>query len=576
VRRPNGRIDVRLLLIGSFFLLAWIGIAYRLYNVQGAQAAEFAQRGFDQRVRHEEIEPARGTIFDRDGVELAMTITGATVIANPSVIDQPVRTAELLAPVLDLNYVDLVKKFEGDGRFVYVARRFEPEMADSLAAVIEEHDLAGFTLVDEPVRIYPAGSLAAHTIGLTRTDDGKGIEGLELLYDDDLVGEPGALLVERDPSGRVIPQGQYTVEPAEPGSDIVLTLDREIQFIVEGALEEAVYRTGARGGAVVVLHAKTGEILALASAPTFNPAERGKLEPEIMRNRAITDTYEPGSTLKVIAIAGALEEGIVHPATPIETPRTIEVGEESYEDSSSNPPVMSVADVVTHSSNIGTIKIQQRLGDERHYSYLDAFGLGRPASIDFPGEASGLLPHVSEWCLPCGESAAIGYGISVTPLQMAAAYATIANDGEWVEPYLVAEIINGDGSREETEPRRRRALSVATAVTMRRLLQRVVDEGTGTRAQVAGFSVGGKTGTSNKFDVDLGRYSTIDTFASFVGIAPIDDPQIVVAIMLDSPHGELEDGADLKFGGASAAPVFATIVEPVLHQLGVAPDRVPG
>jgi cell division protein FtsI (penicillin-binding protein 3) len=320
---------------------------------------------------------------------------------------------------------------------------------------------------------------------------------------------------------------------------------------------------------VVVLQPETGEILAMASYPTFDPSQREGLQPGAMRNRAVTDTFEPGSTLKMIAVAGALEEGIVDTSTPIETPRTIEVGEETYSDPGSNPPVMSVGDVVTHSSNIGTINIQQRLGDERHYGYLDAFGLGRPAAIDFPGEASGFLPHVSQWCVPCGESAAIGYGISVTPLQMAAAYAVIANDGEWVEPYIVADIIQGDGTRETTEPRRRRVVSRATAVTMRRLLQRVVDEGTGKRAQVEGFAVGGKTGTSDKFDVEEGRYSTTETFASFIGMAPIDDPQIVVAVVLDSPQGELDDGANLKFGGASAAPVFAAIVQPVLNQLGV-------
>jgi len=570
-RQPWRGADLRVLAVGVLFVTAWAGIGYRLFTVQGAHAAEFAQRGFDQRIRHEEIEPPRGTIYDREGVELAVTVQGAAVVADPSVIDDPVGTAELLAPIIGGNYVDFVQKLGGEGRFSYVARRIERDVADRVAAAIEEHELVGVTIVDEPIRLYPAGSLAANIIGLTRTDDGAGVEGLEMLFDGALTGDPGALIVERDPAGRVIPQGEYLVEPATPGDDMVLTLDRDVQFISERALEDAVYRTGATWGAVVVLRPETGEILAMASSPSFDPSDRGSLDPEMMRNRAIAEVYEPGSTLKVLAVAGAIEEGIVDPTTPIDTPRSIQVGDATYEEGGF-PPWMSVADVVTHSSNVGAITIQRRLGNEEHYAYLDAFGLGRPASIDFLGEASGNLPHVDTWCVPCGSSAAIGYGVSVTPLQIAAAYAAIANDGEWVEPYIVAEIVDAAGNRELTEPRRHRVISAQTAISLRRMLASVVERGTGTRAAVDGFRVGGKTGTADRFDVNAARYSDTDTIASFIGMAPIGDPEFVVAIVLDSPHGTIADGADLKFGGASAAPVFAEIASALLHQLGVAPD----
>ncbi|RPI20856.1 MAG: penicillin-binding protein 2, partial [Actinobacteria bacterium] len=207
------------------------------------------------------------------------------------------------------------------------------------------------------------------------------------------------------------------------------------------------------------------------------------------------------------------------------------------------------------------------------YTYLDAFGLGRPASIDFPGEASGDLPHVDDWCQTCGTSAAIGYGVSVTALQLATAYAAIANDGEWVEPYVVAEIVAADGQREVTEPRQHRAISAQTALAMRRMLARVIDVGTGTRAAVSGYSAAGKTGTTERFDVDLKAYSETDTIANFVGMAPIDEPQIVVAVVLDTPHGELDDGTEMRLAAGSAAPAFADIAGPVLHLLGVAPDR---
>lgn len=574
MRRARWRTaDVRVLLIGVIFLASWFGIGYRLWAVQGANAAEYAQRGFDQRVRHEEIEPPRGTIYDRDGVELAITVTGATVIADPELVEDPAHTAELLAPVLGADYVDVAQKLGGDGRFVYLARRIEHAIADEVHRVVEENDLSGVTLIDEYSRVYPAGSLAAHVLGLTRIDDGAGIEGIELIYDDELAGEPGTQILERDPSGRVIPQAEMLIEPAAAGSDIVLTLDRDIQYIVERALADALIRTGAIGATAVVLRVGTGEILAMASAPSFDPMERSSIPAANVRNRAVSEVFEPGSTLKSIVVAGAIEEGIVAPDIAISTPELLEIGEHSYEDPGDHPDKMSVADVLAYSSNTGAINIQRLLGDELHYQYLDAFGLGRPASIDFPGEASGDLPHVEAWCETCGPSAAIGYGVSVTTLQLAAAYATIANDGEWVEPYVVAEILETDGTSQVTEPRRHRAISAETALTMRRMLMRVVDIGTGTRAAVDGYSAAGKTGTTERFDVDLKAYSETDTIANFIGMAPVEDPQVVIAIVLDTPRGMLEDGTEMRFAAASAAPVFSEIAEPVLHLLGVAPDR---
>jgi cell division protein FtsI (penicillin-binding protein 3) len=300
--------------------------------------------------------------------------------------------------------------------------------------------------------------------------------------------------------------------------------------------------------------------------------DRSTLDPSAIRNRAVSDVYEPGSTLKVVAVAAALEEGVVRPETPFTTPPEIDVVGETYSDHGSHPSVMTVTEIVAQSSNVGTIKIQDQLGDETHYRYLDAFGLGRPASIDFRGEATGRLDHVSEWCGPaCGASAAIGYGIGATTLQMAAVYATIANDGEWVEPHVVNEIAAPNGDSITTEPRRRQVISAETAQIMRSMLRGVVEVGTGFRADIDQFPVGGKTGTSDKFDVETGEYSEIETIAWFIGIAPIDDPSIVAAVVLDTPTGTLSDDTELKFGGASAAPVFAEIVEAALHQLGVSP-----
>ena len=572
--RPQWRLqDARVVVLAVVMILAWAGIGYRLFQVQGADAAALSQRGFDQRVRHEEILPKRGTIYDRDGIELAVTIYGSSLVADPALIDDPAAAAAVIGPLIGANIADVAVKLEGEGRYVPLVRQLEHAEEEVLATAIEGAGLDGFTFVEEPVRIYPSGTLAAPVVGLTRLDGGAGIEGIEAIMDGALAGRPGTRIVERDAAGRAIPQGELLIEPAVPGSDVILTLDREIQHTAEQALGTAI-ENGALGGSVIVMVPSTGRILAMVSLPSFDPNDRGTLDPATLRNRAVADVYEPGSTLKVVAVAGALELGIVGPATVIETPHEITIGDEVFEDHSDLPAAMTVADVVAKSSNVGTIEIQRRLGNERHYAFLDAFGLGRPASIDFNPEAAGRLDHYSAWCYStCGASAAIGYGIGATPIQMAGVYAIIANDGQWVEPHVVAELIGPDGGRVVSEPRRRQVVSAETAGLMRQMLRGVVEGGTGRRARINGFSVGGKTGTSVKFDVEEGAYSEDETIAWFVGIAPIDDPAIVIVVVLDAPTGLLDDGTELQFGGASAAPVFAEIAESALHQLGVAPDK---
>lgn len=582
--------DFRLLLVGLVFLLAWGGIGYRLFDLQGNQAFANAEIGFDQRIRARSIDPPRGTIYDREGIELAMTIDGYDIVVDPMLLGDPRQAASVLAPFSPKEYEDLVIELvEGQAaerRYAEIVMRVDGATKAEIEAAVEaantaekerdgdEAQLITVFYRSRPLRVYPAGAVAAQVVGLTRFDDNSGIEGLERTFNSELEGRPGKIIVEVDPGGRAIPQGEVRIEDSVPGSDVVTTIDREIQFAAEQALRKAVQETSAIAGSIVVLLSDSGEVVAMASWPGFDLNDRSATSPEVLRNRAVAEVYEPGSTLKMITIAAALEEGIVTSETPIDTPGTVTVGEFEYEDHGRNPEWMPVQDVLSHSSNVGTIEIQRRLGNEKHYEYLTAFGLGQPSGIDVAGERHGTLDPTAIWTQTSGSSIAIGYAVGATALQMAAVYATIANDGVWIEPFLVREIIKPSGDRISTTPRTRRVISPETAAEMRRLLHRVVEteSGTGKRARMADYTSGGKTGTSQKFDVEAGAYAD-DTIASFIGMAPFDDPRVVVVVVLDSPNGTHPDGADLSLGGVSAAPVFAEVAQNALHQLGIAPDR---
>jgi len=576
-KRQRRNRDLRLLSIGLVLLVAWIGLGYRLFQVQAVHAAEYAGDGVDQRVRHEALPSARGTIFDRDGVELAVTVSATTIVANPSQVEDPVLTARLIAPLVGVSEATLEARLARDGQFAYVARRLDRQSADSVRQLVDELGLSGLSFIEEPHRVYPGGVLASQVLGFVRGDDQVGLEGVELFFDEELTGIPGTQVVERDRFGTPIPQGQLLIEPAVPGSDLVLTIDRQIQFATELALAEAIRTTNATAGTVVVLDVDSGEILAMANAPTFDPNDFANATPASFRNRAVADVYEPGSTLKVVTVAAALEEKIVAPVTQFELPPELLIHDKTYTDvEREDTRTMSVAEIVAKSSNIGTIQIQSLLGNELHHEYLDRFGMGEQLDLGLPAVAPGLLHPLSDWCdTTCGPSTSIGYRVDVTPVQMAAVFAAIANDGVWVEPRLVKQVIDGTGTIAEPEHVERPVISQATARVMRELLKGVVAGGTGYRAAVEGYAVGGKTGTTEKLIPGVG-YSPTDRIASFIGIAPIDMPEVVIAVVLDSPHGEvaLPNGGTtrLEFGGVSAAPLFAELAAVTLHQLGVQPD----
>lgn len=566
-RRPE---HVRLFFVGGLFLVAWLAIGLRLFFLQGVQAAELEDQALDQRLRRVSIDPARGTIYDRDGRELAMTIEATTVYANPEEVASPLDTAARLASVLGTSTEEIADQLQKDTTFVYLARKLRTAEADR----IRELDLPGVYFLEEPKRVYPSGSLAAQVIGFVGTDN-EGLEGVEARFDDVLAGEPGQLIFERSGRGRIIPQGEYEVKEAVAGRDIRLTLDGELQFFSEQVAARTVEETGAKSVQIVVLDVSSFEVLAMATAPTFDPNNHGS-EPELFRNRVVTDTFEPGSTQKLITIAAAIEEGVVTPDRVFEVPDRIEVFDREYFDFREHETQeWTVSEIVSGSSNVGTILIWQELGNARFYRYLQGFGLGTTTGIEFPGEASGLLRPAEEWCDSCGASTAIGYRVSVTPLQMTGVFATVGNDGVWMEPRLVESVID-ETDDEDRRPgqQRQRVLSVETSQVMRDMLAGVVESGTGTLAAVEGYSVAGKTGTTRKFEPDLacpgsataGCYGE-DVVASFIGIGPTEDTRLAVGVFIDSPTADKR-----RTGGTAAAPVFSEVMRFALHQLGVPPS----
>ena len=574
VRRST---DVRLLTIALLFVGAWATIIYQLYQVQVVDAAEYTAAADRQRVRVEETSAARGTIYDREGRELAVSIEARSIYANPRQVKDPGSTALALSEVFGLDVERLREKLQSDSTFVFIARQVEADEADEVEAL----RLAGIHFLTEPKRVYPSGSLAAHAVGFVNIDS-KGIEGLEAQYDGVLTGAPGRILAERAPGGQVIPHGRIEVQPAVPGADLIVSIDREIQFMAHRACVDAILTTQAQRCTVVVLEPDTFEIMAMVVVPSFDPSHRSDLDVSSGRliNTAVRSLYEPGSTQKAVTVSAALEEGVVEWDTQYLVSDKIEVvdgacndAEEEvfgcFTDFSPHPPeVLTVRDCVRFSSNVCTIKIGQELGKDHLGVYLDAFGYGSSTGIDFPGEARGTV-NLPEGCPTCPASAAIGYSLSVSPLQMAVVYATIANGGVRKEPRLVTGIVNGSGVSQQSPGSSERVLSEDTARLVRLMLKSVVDSGTGTRAAVPGYTVGGKTGTTRKFDHEVGAY-TDQYVASFVGMAPVEDPRLVIAVVVDTPR----PGSSVveRTGGVVAAPLFSQVMEGSLHQMGVRPD----
>jgi cell division protein FtsI (penicillin-binding protein 3) len=578
--RPASEVGVRrirwLLVIYGLVLLLVVG---QLVMIQVVRADEYADRGVRQRAMTVELPSTRGRIYDREGDVLATSVQAATIYADPRVFrgeatpdgiveDAPdaASVAAQLAPLLGLRASTIESRLRREGNFAYLARQLDHEVGVAVA----ELGLPGIGVLAEPKRVYPAGQLAGQVVGFTDID-GEGLQGLERHFEPVLRGKPGMLALERAPGGLDIASGMRELVPPTVGSDLVLTIDREIQYATERAVAAAIEEFNAAGASVTVLEVGTGEVLAMASAPLFDPNERMSGDEDRWRNRPATDVFEPGSVQKTLTVAAAIEEGLVDKDSPIPVPFALQVGGKTFTDAFGHADeVWPLYKVIERSSNTGTIHIAQQLGPETLEQYLRAFGYGRSTGSGFPGESPGMLaPHESWWdtSLP---TISIGQGVAVTQLQLANAFATIANDGVAVPPRVVRGTVDEDGrlvpsnAGEESQ-----VLSPETAAEVREILEYPIngEQGTGTRAQIPGYRVAGKTGTARKANPDGPGYSNA-FFGTFVGFAPADDPRLVVAVMLDEPQP--------IYGGLVAAPVFQEVMSAALTALQIPPDTASG
>jgi cell division protein FtsI (penicillin-binding protein 3) len=534
--------------------LAFAGLLARLTVVQGFSARRYAVFGESQRMHTIVLPAERGAILDRNLAELAVSTRRSTVWADPTVVEDPAGAARALAPVLKLEELALREKLESDTSFVYLARKVEDRVAEAVAKL----DLAGIQLLDEPKRIVPSGDLAAPVLGHVGVDD-EGISGLEKQYEKVLTGRAGELLVERDPGGNDIAAGLRELTPSARGSNLVLTLDRAMQYETERVLGEAIVSARAKGGIALVMDPSTGEILAMANLVVEKPGTPAVPPAD---NMAVTRVFEPGSTNKVVTIAAALEEDVVGPGTRMNVDDELQVADVLFHDSEPHPLMWwSTADILAHSSNVGTIQIAQRLGKAKIDRYLRAFGLDDRTDLAFPGEAGGLLPDVDEWSGTSMGSIPIGQGVAVTALQMLSAYNTVANGGTYVAPSLVKGTVDAAGKvHPADEPATRRVVSEGTATEVTGMLTAAVKEGTGTAARIEGYTVAGKTGTARKPNETKAGYS--DTYvASFVGFLPAETPRFSAIVMLDEPTP--------YYGGVVAAPVFAALGSFGIRHFGI-------
>ncbi len=539
----------RTLLAG--LLLCFGVLTARAVYLQGLNNSFYQTKGESRFARSLDITATRGVIVDRNNDLLAISTPVESVSASPADVAITAEQTRKLAKLLQMQERDVKRKLEDTQRaFVWLKRQLPPEQA----AKVVELDIPGVSLRREFRRVYPAGEELAHVLGFTNVDD-EGQEALELALDEKLRGKPGFRRVIKDRKGNIV-EDIESIRAPQNGERIVLTIDAKIQHLAFRELKKAMATHRAKAGGIVVLDVATGEVLAMANFPTYNPNDRAKVDPARMRNRTVTDLFEPGSTLKPFTVATALEAGMVTPATMVDTAAgQLTIGTATIHDAHPAGP-LSVAQVIQKSSNVGSAKLALRLPSETLWKVFNSVGFGLPPQSGFPGEVAGRLRAHQSWRPIEQATMSYGHGISVSLLQLARAYTIFASDGELKSPALI---------KQDSAPQARRVISAQTAQSVRKMLEMAVQPGgTAPLAQVAGYRVAGKTGTAHKLE---GRgYAANRYISSFVGFAPVSNPRLVVAVMIDEP------GAGQYYGGLVAAPVFSEVVGGALRLMGVAPD----
>jgi cell division protein FtsI (penicillin-binding protein 3) len=548
-RLANRRIRLLLAVFAAVFAATFLRAAW----LQAVRAQSLSKLAATQHRQKVDIPAPRGTIYDRSGVQLAIGEQATTVYADPLQVKDPQRVARTVAQALGLDEEDVYAKITDRSRgFVYLQRKADPAKAARLA----RQKLAGLGFYPEERRFYPQRSVGSQVIGYAGVDN-RGLAGLELAVDKQLAGSGGSETIVRDPFGRALEVVNDVSE--REGSDLWLTLDHTIQANAEAVLRDTVRRWRAKSASAVVLDPRTGDVLSMAVAPTYDANQFPGVWRVLQRNRAVTDTYEPGSTFKLVTVGAALSDGLVTPWTRFRLPYQIQVADRKIHDAETRgTETMTVARILSQSSNVGAITLAQKLGRERLQEWISRFGFGHRTGIDFPGESRGILP--SYWSGSTIGNVPIGQGIAVTPVQMAAAYAAIANGGLWVRPHLIDHV----GTRPPKRQPRRQVVSPLVASQLVSMLKNVVLEGTGTAAAIPGYYVAGKTGTAAKPD-EHGGYSDSRYVASFVGFVPATEPGLVVLVTVDEPRGAI-------WGGVVAAPAFQQIAKFCLQYLEVPPD----
>jgi cell division protein FtsI (penicillin-binding protein 3) len=542
------------LLVGVAVVLLGL-LAVRAVWLGTVRAGDLSARGVKQNRFEADLAAQRGSIQARNGADLAIDRLAVDVTATPYLVTDPKKTAAELGPAIERDPNELANALSRAGGYVVLARNVPPSLADRAKKL----DLPGIDFSDTWQRFYPGGPQASQLLGLTG-DTHEGMSGMELQADDALTGTPGHRVEVRDLLGNSI-QMLEDREPVE-GETVQLTLDPTIQDRVERTLAATRATYGARSATGIVMDPRTGAVLAMATVPRFNPNRRTTINPELERNRPVTDTFEPGSTFKVVTVAAALEDRKVSPGTTFDLPTEITRYDRTLRDAHERPPVtLTASEILAQSSNIGTVLIAERVGAARLQAWIERFGFGSPTGIDFPGEVNGLVLPLERWSGTSIINIPIGQGVGVTLAQLTRVYAAIANGGRLVPPYLIDKV----GGRPVEHAAGRQIMARRTARTLDRMLRGVVSpDGTGSLAQVEGYEVAGKTGTANKIDPETGEYSSALYTSSFVGYVPANDPKLVISVVLDEPGGAY-------YGGEVAAPAFEDIAAFSLQTLNIAP-----